>query len=127
MGKAGAGRTRRTPSGSRVSTLVSPLSAIRRLKADAGSRPARLKIAAISCYKSQFHGERIKRLTHYVRSMAGAEGAWAGFAYGETYALPRPVAVTDMVALMTSGTTPSAAAKDAPDATEGQRAEDALR
>jgi hypothetical protein len=34
--------------------------------------------------------------------MAGAEGAWAGFAYGEAYALPRPVGVSDMVALLGS-------------------------
>ena len=48
------------------------------------------KIAAISCYQSQFGGERIERLKHYVRSAAGMEGASAGFEYGETYALPRP-------------------------------------
>ena len=58
------------------------------------------KVAAVSCYKSQFDSQRIKRLEHYVRSMAGAEGAWAGFAYGEAYALPRPVGVSDMVTLL---------------------------
>jgi len=58
------------------------------------------KIEAIACYQSQFDGSRIERLEHYVRSMAGAEGASAGFASGETYALPRPVGVTDMVALL---------------------------
>ena len=58
------------------------------------------KIAAISCYQSQFGGERIERLQHYVRSAAGMEGASAGFEYGETYALPRPAGVSDMVALL---------------------------
>lgn len=60
------------------------------------------KVAAISCYESQFQGQRIERLEHYVRSMGGAEGAWAGFAYGEAYAMPRPVGVADMVALLGS-------------------------
>ncbi|HUU85182.1 MAG TPA: PIG-L family deacetylase [Phycisphaerae bacterium] len=58
------------------------------------------KMEAVSCYRSQFDAQRLERLTHYVRSMAGAEGASAGFAYGETYALPRPVGVSDMVVLL---------------------------
>jgi len=58
------------------------------------------KIEAISCYQSQFGAQRIDRLVHYVRSAAGTEGAWAGFAFGEMYALPRPVGVSDMVTLL---------------------------
>jgi len=62
------------------------------------------KLEAIACYKSQFNGERIQRLHHYVRSTAGYEGAMCGFTYGELFALPRPVGTTDVVALLASGT-----------------------
>ena len=58
------------------------------------------KIAAVLCYESQFGGDRAERLKHYILSAAGMEGASAGFRYGETYALPRPVGVTDMIALL---------------------------
>lgn len=58
------------------------------------------KIEAIRCYKSQFDGERFAGLEHYVRSGAGAEGGAVGVRYGELYALPRPLGVTDMVALL---------------------------
>ena len=58
------------------------------------------KIEAIRCYRSQFDGERLAGLEHYVRSIAGAEGITAGFRFGELYALPRPIGVTDMAALL---------------------------
>ena len=58
------------------------------------------KIEAIRCYRSQFDGERLAGLEHYVRSVAGAEGVIAGFRYGELYALPRPIGVTNMVTLL---------------------------
>ena len=58
------------------------------------------KIEAIRCYRSQFDGERFAGLEHYVRSGAGAEGGSIGVRYGELYALPRPLGVTDMVALL---------------------------
>ncbi len=58
------------------------------------------KIEAIRCYRSQFDGERLAGVEHYLRSVAGAEGACSGFRYGELYALPRPLGVTDMVALL---------------------------
>ena len=58
------------------------------------------KIEAIACYKSQFDGPRVERVKHYVLSAAGMEGASAGFRYGETYALPRPVGVSDMLGLL---------------------------
>ncbi|MFH0981449.1 MAG: PIG-L family deacetylase [Planctomycetota bacterium] len=54
------------------------------------------KLAAVRCYRSQFEGERWERLAHYIRSGAGFEGALAGVTYGETYALPRIPAVTDI-------------------------------
>lgn len=57
------------------------------------------KLAAIRCYKSQFDGHRWERLEHWVRSMAGFDGGQAGFAYGELYALPRPLGVADPMPL----------------------------
>lgn len=58
------------------------------------------KLDAIRCYASQFDGERLGWLEHYVRSMNGAEGASTGVRYGELYALPRPLGVPDMVAAL---------------------------
>ena len=58
------------------------------------------KVAAVTCYKSQFGGERGERIVRYLRSMAAAEGAQAGFTYGEMYALPRPAGIQDMFAML---------------------------
>jgi len=58
------------------------------------------KLEAIRCYRSQFDGQRLAGLEHYVRSWAGVEGAAVGVRYGETYALPRLLGITDMVALL---------------------------
>lgn len=56
------------------------------------------KLAAIECYRSQFPPERFERLKHYVLSQAGYEGAGCGYDYGELFAVPRPVGVSDLVA-----------------------------
>jgi N-acetylglucosamine malate deacetylase 1 len=58
------------------------------------------KLESIRCYQSQFDGERWERLKHYVLSMAGVEGLRCGFAYGELYALPRPLGVKDLMSAM---------------------------
>ena len=58
------------------------------------------KIEALKCYRSQFEGERFAGLEHYLRCGAGVEGTAIGVRYGELYALPRPLGVTDMVALL---------------------------
>jgi len=58
------------------------------------------KIEAIRCYRSQFDERRFAGLEHYVRSAAGFEGSQAGLRFGELYALPRPLAVHDMVSLL---------------------------
>lgn len=58
------------------------------------------KIAACRAYESQFDGDRFSGLEHYMRSWAGAEGSMSGVKYGETYALPRLLGVTDLVAVM---------------------------
>lgn len=58
------------------------------------------KLEAIRCYRSQFDEKRYQGLEHYVRSWAGVEGTAVGVRYGETYALPRLLGVTDMVALL---------------------------
>lgn len=58
------------------------------------------KLAAIKCYESQFDAERYANVEHYVRSLCGMEGASIGVRYGELYALPRLLGVTDMVNLL---------------------------
>ena len=58
------------------------------------------KIEAVRCYESQFFGERLAGLEHYIRSSAGVEGTSIGVRYGELYALPRPAPVTDMVSFL---------------------------
>ena len=58
------------------------------------------KIEAIRCYRSQFDDERFAGLEHYVRCGAGVEGGSVGVRYGELFALPRPLGVTDMVSLL---------------------------
>lgn len=64
------------------------------------------KIAAIRCYQSQFDGDRADGLEHWIRSHAGYEGASAGFKFGEAYALPRPLGVSDMLATLGDWTIP---------------------
>jgi LmbE family N-acetylglucosaminyl deacetylase len=59
-----------------------------------------VKLEAISCYRSQFDGPRLERVLHIARSMAGAEGALAGFAAGELYAMPRVLGTSDMVQIV---------------------------
>lgn len=79
------------------------------------------KCDAISCYRSQFDGERLERLLHYVRSVAGAEGARCGFRYGEMYALPHPLGVSDMIAMLGARETPPPTAPDAGSASDAVR------
>ncbi|HPF39124.1 MAG TPA: PIG-L family deacetylase [Phycisphaerae bacterium] len=65
------------------------------------------KIAAIACYKSQFPDERMARVEHYVRSLAGYEGGACGYSYGELYAVPRPIGVRDALGLFGRWPVPS--------------------
>ncbi len=65
------------------------------------------KIAAVACYKSQFPGQRFEYLKHYILSTAGFEGIAGGFRYGELYALPRPLGVTDFMPLFGPWPVPS--------------------
>lgn len=53
------------------------------------------KIAAISCYQSQFDPPRLARLLHRVRAADASEGGRCGFEYGELFALPHAVPMTD--------------------------------
>ena len=55
------------------------------------------KLAAIKCYASQFDGDRFENLKHYVLSLAGTEGGYCGYKYGELFALPRPIGTKDFV------------------------------
>ncbi len=56
------------------------------------------KVAAISCYKSQFDEQRLARLLHRVRAIDAAEGSRCGFEYGELFALPHAVPMSDPLA-----------------------------
>lgn len=55
------------------------------------------KIAAISCYRSQFDEKRLARLLHRVRSFDATEGGKCGFEYGELFALPHSMPMVDPV------------------------------
>lgn len=55
------------------------------------------KIAAISCYKSQFDDQRLARLLHRVRAIDAAEGGRCGFEFGELFAVPHPMPLADPV------------------------------
>lgn len=57
------------------------------------------KLAAISCYKSQFPPERLERLLHRVRAMDAHDGGRCGFAYGELFALPHSLPLPDALGL----------------------------
>lgn len=65
------------------------------------------KIAAIGCYKSQFPDERLARVEHYVRSLGGYEGGACGYEYGELYAVPRPIGVSDALSMFGKWPVPS--------------------
>lgn len=58
------------------------------------------KLAAVECYRSQFPPERFAKLKHYITSAGGYEGAVCGYTYGELYALPRPLGVSDPMPLL---------------------------
>ncbi len=57
------------------------------------------KLAAVACYASQFPPPRMERLRHHLCSTAGFEGAACGYRYGELYAVPRPLGVSDPLGL----------------------------
>lgn len=57
------------------------------------------KLTAIACYQTQFPGERFAGLRHWVSSIAGYEGGLTGYDWGEFYALPRPLGVSDPMSL----------------------------
>lgn len=55
------------------------------------------KLAAISCYRSQFDDARLKRLLHRISAFDASEGGRCGFEYGELFALPHPTPLVDPV------------------------------
>jgi LmbE family N-acetylglucosaminyl deacetylase len=56
------------------------------------------KLAAVSCYKSQFDEKRLSRLLHRLRAVDASEGGRCGFEYGELFALPHPLPMPDPLA-----------------------------
>ena len=69
------------------------------------------KLAAIRCYESQFDSGRFEKVRHYIGGLGATHGGRCGFDYGELFALPQPVAATDLVALVRGGETPGEAAQ----------------
>lgn len=65
------------------------------------------KLAAVACYKSQFPPERLELLQHYIKSTAGFEGGACGYKYGELYAIPRPLGLTDLLSVFGDWPLPS--------------------
>jgi bacillithiol biosynthesis deacetylase BshB1 len=61
------------------------------------------KLAAVRCYQSQFDETRFARVRHYLSGYSISVGGRCGFAYGEQFALPHPVAGTDLFALARGG------------------------
>jgi len=65
------------------------------------------KLEAVACYKSQFPPARMEHLRHYILSVSGFEGGHCGYKYGELYALPRPIGVSDPMTLFSKWPVPS--------------------
>ncbi len=61
------------------------------------------KLAAISCYASQFDDARLAKVRHFISGANTFAGAKCGFMYGESFALPHPVGASDLMALAHGG------------------------
>ena len=61
------------------------------------------KMAAVRCYTSQFDGGRFERVRHFVAGANAAAGALCGFFYGETFAVPQPLAAVNLMDLFSGG------------------------
>ena len=56
------------------------------------------KIEAVACYESQLgKGGKIAAMKHWIKCSAGFEGGICGFAFGESYCLPRPHVTEDIL------------------------------
>ncbi|MBL8878850.1 MAG: PIG-L family deacetylase [Phycisphaerales bacterium] len=60
------------------------------------------KVAAVSCYRSQFDEQRLAKLLHSMRASDATDGGRAGFEYGELFALPIPMPFIDALAAFKS-------------------------
>ncbi len=58
------------------------------------------KMEAVRCFESQFAGQRLAQVRHFVAGYNISVGGRCGFAYGEQFALPNPVAATDLYSLV---------------------------
>lgn len=61
------------------------------------------KLRAVACYRSQFSEERFAKVKHFVSGWNSYSGARCGFSYGELFALPHPVGVSDLTTLVLGG------------------------
>ncbi|WP_020469221.1 PIG-L family deacetylase [Zavarzinella formosa] len=60
------------------------------------------KLAAVKAYQSQFDEGRAKMVDHFLNGWNAWQGARCGFAHGELFALPQPLAATDLFKLVSS-------------------------
>src|SRR6202035_2222043 len=58
------------------------------------------KLAAIRCYASQFDGERLEKVRHFLSAANAFTGGQCGFMYGELFTLPHPVGGADLLAVV---------------------------
>lgn len=61
------------------------------------------KMAAVMAYQSQFDESRSKKVAHFLNGWNAWQGSRCGFTYGEMFALPQPIATTDLVSLVSAG------------------------
>jgi bacillithiol biosynthesis deacetylase BshB1 len=61
------------------------------------------KVKAVECYQSQFDDARFGKVRHFLGGYNAYAGSRCGYLYGEMFALPHPVGVTDLVTLVRGG------------------------
>ncbi len=61
------------------------------------------KLEAVACYHSQFDGERLAKVKHFIMGYNIYTGSRCGFAYGEAFALPHPIGASDLHTLVMGG------------------------
>jgi bacillithiol biosynthesis deacetylase BshB1 len=64
------------------------------------------KLESIRCYQSQFDERRFARVRHFLTGSNIHAGSRCGFAYGELFAMPHPIGVRDLHALIVGGKNP---------------------
>ena len=61
------------------------------------------KMAAVTCYASQFDSERLSKVKHFLTGTSIHYGGRCGFAYGELFAMPTHLGTDDLHKLVLGG------------------------